>query len=179
MKHVTRIEAGGAVGMVHGDKKPSERSIDAMQGIVAAAGALMEKAYAEDERRRIPGLMVTLPIRTKNPLNGQMGNSRLAGIIRAGERAKHKEVSYLLVSAGLRGRQDLRQVKAFTVTLTRISAGRMDDDGLAASCKGTRDGIAEALGIDDGDLERLNFVYRQRKGPQKKHWVEALIEPRR
>ena len=125
----------------------------------------------------VPGLMVTLPIRTKNPLNGQMGNSRLAGIIRAGERAKHKEVAYLVTAAALRGRQDLRASRSFVVTLTRISAGKMDTDGLAASQKGTRDGIAEALGIDDGD-DRLTWRYRQRKGPQKKHSVEVLIEPR-
>ena len=66
----------------------------------------------------------------------------------------------------------------YLVTLTRVSAGRMDTDGLAASQKGIRDGIAEALGIDDGDIARLRYRYAQRKGPQRYHEVECLIETR-
>jgi hypothetical protein len=62
------------------------------------------------------------------------------------------------------------------VTLTRVSAGTLDDDAAAASCKSLRDGIADALGFDDGDLANLRFVYRQRKGKQRHYEVECLIE---
>ncbi len=37
------------------------------------------------------------------------------------------------------------------VTITRIGPGRLDSDGLTISGKHVRDGIADALGIDDGD----------------------------
>jgi hypothetical protein len=36
------------------------------------------------------------------------------------------------------------------VTMTRLGTRAMDDDNLAGGFKATRDGIADALGIDDG-----------------------------
>jgi hypothetical protein len=124
----------------------------------------------------VTGVLLHLPLRTRNPLNGQMGNSRLAAVIRSRERAKHREVTRLLVVA--RHASPEFPGEPYVVTLTRVSAGSMDDDGLAASMKGVRDGIAEALGIDDGERARLLFRYRQRKGKQRHHEVEVLIETR-
>lgn len=127
--------------------------------------------------RGTPGLLVTLPIKTTNPLNGQTGNSRVASVIRSRARAEQHATAFMLVAAALKMRLDLRDgVDRYVVTLTRVSAGTMDTDGLAASQKGVRDGIAAALKIDDGDTHRLTFRYEQRKGPQKKHSVEVLIE---
>jgi hypothetical protein len=40
----------------------------------------------------------------------------------------------------------------------------------------TVDGIAKALGIDDGDRARLRYVYRQRKGKRREYGVEVLVE---
>ena len=51
---------------------------------------------------------------------------------------------------------------AITVTLTRIAPRKFDGDGVVASCKHVRDGVADALGIDDGD-ERITWLYAQRK----------------
>lgn len=50
-----------------------------------------------------------------------------------------------------------------TITITRIGPSSLDSDGLAISAKHIRDGIADALGIDDGD-PRLTWLYDQRKG---------------
>jgi len=36
------------------------------------------------------------------------------------------------------------------VTITRLSKGKMDDDGLTISAKHIRDGIADWVGVDDG-----------------------------
>lgn len=61
-----------------------------------------------------------------------------------------------------------------TITLTRVSPGTRpaDDDNLAGACKHVRDGIADRIGIDDGDA-RLTWRYAQRRGP----WgVEVQIE---
>jgi hypothetical protein len=44
-----------------------------------------------------------------------------------------------------------------TSTLTRYGPKVLDDDGLAASLKHFRDGVAMALGIDDGETDRLTF----------------------
>jgi hypothetical protein len=50
--------------------------------------------------------------------------------------------------------------------LTRIFAGprkAFDSDGLLIACKSVRDGLADALGIDDGS-DRLEFCYLQVRG---------------
>lgn len=47
------------------------------------------------------------------------------------------------------------------ITIARIGPARLDDDNLAASGKHVRDGIADALGIDDGS-PRLRWTYEQR-----------------
>ena len=49
---------------------------------------------------------------------------------------------------------------SWVVTITRLGKRKLDDDNLASSAKHVRDGIADALGIDDGD-ERLRWRYRQ------------------
>ena len=48
------------------------------------------------------------------------------------------------------------------VTITRIAPGKLDDDNLTGSAKHVRDGIADALGIDDGD-PRITWVVEQAK----------------
>lgn len=51
------------------------------------------------------------------------------------------------------------------IILTRIGPRRLDDDNLAYAFKAARDGVADFLGIDDGD-PRLKWLYAQRKaGP--------------
>jgi hypothetical protein len=49
----------------------------------------------------------------------------------------------------------------FTVTLTRYGPKVLDTDGLAASLKYFRDGVAAAMGIDDGETDRIRFVPAQ------------------
>lgn len=51
-----------------------------------------------------------------------------------------------------------------TVTLTRISPGTLDDDGPPSALKGVRDGIAEALGVDDKLRDVVRYKYEQQKG---------------
>lgn len=63
------------------------------------------------------------------------------------------------------------------ITLTRYGSGkRMDTDNLAASFKGVRDGIADVLGIDDGD-ERITWKYRQAKCKRGDEHAKVTIEP--
>lgn len=63
------------------------------------------------------------------------------------------------------------------VTLTRIAPRSLDSDNLAASAKAARDGVADALGVDDGD-ERIEWVYAQRRGKPKEYAVEIVVESR-
>ena len=63
----------------------------------------------------------------------------------------------------------------YVITLTRIAPRPLDTDNLARSFKAIRDGIADALGIDDGS-KRLTWSYAQEKGPPKRYAVRIQIE---
>lgn len=74
---------------------------------------------------------------------------------------------------------ELRQfVPAFlgpvTITLTRIAPRVLDDDNLASGFKATRDGVADWLGVDDGD-KRLTWRYAQEKGAPKFYGVRIEV----
>lgn len=64
------------------------------------------------------------------------------------------------------GRERLRSIArcaVISITLARIGGRPMDDDNLAAALKPIRDGVADALGLDDGDY-RLRWRYEQHPG---------------
>lgn len=70
-----------------------------------------------------------------------------------------------------------QQAQELTVTLTRIAPRPLDSDNTVSSCKAVRDGIADALGIDDRD-KRVTWCYAQRRGKVKEYGVEIRIEAR-
>jgi hypothetical protein len=59
------------------------------------------------------------------------------------------------------------------ITLTREGSRDMDGDGLQASFKAIRDGVADWLGIDDGD-PRIDWRYRQKRS--KGYGVIIMVE---
>jgi hypothetical protein len=61
------------------------------------------------------------------------------------------------------------------VTFTRLSAGELDDDNLAGSCKAVRDGVADWLGVDDRD-KRVQWRYSQGRCPRGHFGVNVRIE---
>jgi len=52
---------------------------------------------------------------------------------------------------------------SLVVLLTRIAPRELDDDNAATALKSVRDGVAEALGVDDRD-ERVVWLVDQRQG---------------
>jgi hypothetical protein len=52
----------------------------------------------------------------------------------------------------------------------------LDDDNLAAGFKSVRDGIADALGIDDRD-PRVTWAYAQQRGEPKTYSALARFDP--
>ena len=50
----------------------------------------------------------------------------------------------------------------------------MDSDNLAISQKGVRDGVADWLGVDDGD-QGIQWVYEQRAGGPKVYAIEVEV----
>lgn len=93
--------------------------------------------------------MIELPIRTVNPLN----NRRHWRVVWARSK-KEREAAYLATPAGL--------YLPLTVKLTRIGKRDMDSDGLAASFKAIRDGIADKCKVNDGS-NLIHFEYAQEK----------------
>ena len=61
-----------------------------------------------------------------------------------------------------------------TVTLTRIAPGKLDDDNLQSALKAVRDGVADAIGVDDGD-SRYEWKYAQERGADYR--VRIAIAP--
>lgn len=59
------------------------------------------------------------------------------------------------------------------VTLTRVSPRRLDGDNLASAFKAVRDGVADALGRNDGDSE-IDWRYEQRQ--DRDYGVEIRIQ---
>lgn len=60
------------------------------------------------------------------------------------------------------------------ISLTRIAPRELDDDNLAAGFKATRDGVADWLGVDDGD-KRLSWRYAQERGAPKTYQVRIEV----
>jgi hypothetical protein len=99
-------------------------------------------------------VVVELPgLRLVNPLNNRQG---WRAVSVRGRREK------AAVAAALRGRKP--PALPVVVTITRVSPGRLDDDGATASAKHVRDAVAGWLGVDDGDRMRVLFVVDQAKG---------------
>lgn len=66
------------------------------------------------------------------------------------------------------------------ILIVRIGPGTMDSDNLAISGKNLRDGIADALGIDDGS-PLLTWRYEQEKpakGAKHRYGVRVVIRER-
>lgn len=71
-----------------------------------------------------------------------------------------KALAYVAAKEALRGHAVELPLR---ITLTRIGPA-MDDDNNAASLKATQDGIAAALGIDDG-LIQWNYIQDRPRSP--------------
>jgi hypothetical protein len=112
-----------------------------------------------------------VPVKTKNPLNGAQGRSRGAVFAKAARRKREREAAALCFKAEA---TMLVCVRA-EVTLTRLSAGKLDGDGLQAALKSVRDGIADALGVNDGS-DAVVWKYEQRKCKRGEFGVEVSIE---
>lgn len=62
----------------------------------------------------------------------------------------------------------------YAVTMTRIAPKRLDSDNLASSQKHVRDGVADALGINDRD-SRVVWLYTQRRDAKWQYAVEIVM----
>lgn len=132
------------------------------------------RIFSDDARRKI--YRWSFPIKL-TPYNVMMRRrSALARKIEHFEKVRAREI------AGLMTRQCLGIHAAdppYLVTLTRLYCGRgkkWDDDSLPPAMKAVRDGVAAALGVDDGDEDKILFSYRQRREESSEPGVLCEIE---
>lgn len=114
-------------------------------------------------------------LKTRNPLNGAAGNSRLAAIIRANERKRQRGQLKILTMAYCKG-----PAFPIEVTVTRVapSGGLDPHDGLGAALKGCIDGIADGLGLESDRDPRVTWKLAQRRGRPREYAVEVGIQPK-
>lgn len=116
-------------------------------------------------------LVTTIPIRTKSEANGRDHWAKKA------KRVKAQRSTVGLVVSGLLSLQGHVGFPC-TVTLTRIAPSRgLDSDNLTISLKACRDGVADALKVDDGHPQ-VTWAYAQRRGAPKQWGVEVRIAGR-
>ena len=60
------------------------------------------------------------------------------------------------------------------VHMVRMGPRKLDSDNLAGALKHVRDGIADALGVDDGDDAQALWTYGW--GKNKTYWVNVSID---
>lgn len=113
-------------------------------------------------------LTVKLPIATKSLTNVRMHWA-----------AKHRLAKAQRQPVGLVVRSALKvhpPTMPLEVTLTRIAPRELDDDNLRGALKSVRDGVADALGLDDRD-DRVKWLYGQRRGAVREQAVEIRVCP--
>ena len=120
-----------------------------------------------------PTVLVAVPLRLKSLANLRFGHwgprSRLV--------REHRQTAALVLAPHVKAlrlraqiatayetgrRESICTAIALTVGLLRIAPRKLDSDNLAAAFKGVRDGVADVLGIDDGD-DRISWLYEQRR----------------
>lgn len=65
-----------------------------------------------------------------------------------------------------------RIAREWFIVLTRIAPRVLDDDNLRGALKACRDGVADAIGLDDGS-PLIRWEYAQRKGLPKQYAIEV------
>lgn len=108
-------------------------------------------------------MMVALPIRTISE-----ANTRSHWAARAARVKRQRTVVALTLRA-------MRLHVPCVVTLTRVApSSGLDDDNLRGALKAVRDGVADALGVDDRH-PGVTWLYGQRRGSARAYAVEIVI----
>jgi hypothetical protein len=99
-------------------------------------------------------IIVAIPMRTKSEANSRDHWAAKARRVRMQRRSAFLRVLAARPKRGIPS----------TVCLTRIAPSRgLDGDNLQSALKAVRDGVADALGINDGSPD-LTWNYSQRRG---------------
>ena len=113
-------------------------------------------------------ITVLVPMRTVSETN--MREHHMA---RHRRRKAQREAAYWTMAAALGVSWEVPG----RVVLTRLAARRLDDDNLRGALKAVRDGVADALHVDDGsDVVLWDYLQRKPSKTEPKMGVEIRIE---
>jgi len=115
-------------------------------------------------------LRITLDLRTKSE-----ANLRENWHVKTKRVRMQRQITCIMVRQCRKNWRDDLPGTTYVITLTRIAPRPLDSDNLARSFKAIRDGIADALEINDGS-KRLVWNYGQEKGLPKKYAVRIEIQ---
>jgi hypothetical protein len=107
---------------------------------------------------------VSLPLRTRSTLNAREHWRK---------RAKRAQEERAVVRMRLAVVREWPPRLPAVVTLTRVGPRALDGDNLQGALKAVRDGVADALGVDDGS-EDVQWLYAQERGGA--HEVRVKVE---
>lgn len=108
-------------------------------------------------RRHQGTVTITLPIRTVSEANQREHWAKKAKRTRT-----QRNVARMVCNLKL-SHLDVTKTPLL-VTLARVSPRKLDDDNLRGALKAVRDGVADALGTDDGGHGRIVWEYQQWTG---------------
>ena len=118
----------------------------------------------------VNAITVTLPLRTVSEANARGHWTKRA------KRAKtQRSITWLALRVPLAESPVRIRLRGAVVTLTRIAPRELDDDNLRGSLKACRDGVADALGINDRD-PRVEWRYAQARGRVREYAVVVTVE---
>lgn len=105
-----------------------------------------------------PIATITVPVRTVSEANSHQ-HWRMRQ-----KRAKEQRGTTLLALRTARGMPWAPWEHRWRVHLVRLSARKLDTDNLQGALKHVRDGVADWLGVDDGDEKLVTWTYDQEPG---------------
>lgn len=113
----------------------------------------------------------TLPLRTVSTLN-----AREHWAARAHRAKSQRKIAAICMRSRVNSRWVAAAIDSsgITVRLERVAPRGLDGDNLQGALKSVRDGVADALGINDNN-PRVTWLYGQRRGAAKQYAVEIQI----
>lgn len=117
---------------------------------------------------------ITLPIRTVSE-----ANAHEFWRVRQKRAKQQRGITALMCRGLLRNlrNDEFEPLPLLDVRMIRIAPRELDSDNLPSSMKHCRDGVADALGIDDRD-RRIEWTYAQERGGKGEYAVRIEVRQR-
>lgn len=121
-------------------------------------------------------ICLPMPSRKISP-NGQRGQSKSAAIMKSRLVKKHRYHAFLATKSALAAMGCPPAFRGYSLAFFFKTAAYRDDDNADASCKAYRDGMADALGVDDRTLRKCHLSTHAKDAACPR--VEITLHPKK